>query len=184
MGLRSGASGSRGNTLGELLWVIVILSIVAAFAIPKLDWLGFRLNGETRNMTLQLAYAQRLAVSLQHNVQVTIDHSARELIIHEDANNDGAYATTERRRVVQLEPGVNFERNGVPDLPPPSSTPELLRILYRRDGTADRAGVIFINSDRGVRGRTNADARAIEVVRATGRGFWWRYLGGNWSRGS
>ena len=54
----------RGYSIGELLWVIVILSILAAMAIPRLDWMKFRLGAESRNIALQMTYAQRLAVSL------------------------------------------------------------------------------------------------------------------------
>ncbi|MEZ4457726.1 MAG: prepilin-type N-terminal cleavage/methylation domain-containing protein [Gemmatimonadales bacterium] len=116
MNLRSVAADRRGYSLGELLWVIVILSILTALAVPRLDWMKYRLNAEQRNIALQLTYAQRLAVSLQHNVQVTIDHGARRLIVDEDANNDGTFGSNERRRVIQLEDGVNFERGGVGDL--------------------------------------------------------------------
>jgi len=173
----------RGYSLGELLWVIVILSILTALAMPRLDWLRYRVNGELRNMSLQLAYAQRLAVSLQHNVQVTIDKPNRRLIVDEDANNDGSYASSERRRVVQLDDAVNFARNGVPDLPAPAPTNELSRIIYRRDGSADMTGVLFLNTDRGVNLGNNNDARALEVIRATGRGLPYKYTGSAWIRG-
>ena len=170
----------RGYSLGEMLWVIVILSIVSVLAVPRLDWTSLRIGSETRNLTLQLAYAQRLAVNLQHNVLVTIDRPNRKLLIHEDANNDGAYSSVERRRIVQLENGVNFERNGAPNLPSPGPTAELTSLLYRRDGTASPAGVIFVNSDRGMRVGSNTDARVVEVIRATGRGVWYRFKGGTW----
>jgi len=166
-----------------MLWVIGILSVVSALALPRLDWTSFRIGAETRSLTLQLAYAQRLAVNLQHNVQVTIDRPNRKLVVHEDANNDGAYSTVERRRIMQLENGVNFERNGAPGLPSPAPSTELNTILYRRDGTASPAGVIYVNTDRGIRRSSNADARVVEVIRATGRGVWYRFKGGTWVKG-
>lgn len=183
MQFRSVMHDRRGYSLGELLWVIVILSILTALAIPRLDWMRFRLNAEQRNISLQLTYAQRLAVSLQHNVQVTVDRTNRRLIVDEDANNDGTYASSERRRVVQLDDGVNFAKNSVADLPAPSPTNELTTIVYRRDGSADQAGVIFLNSIRGVNLGTNKDARALEVTRATGRATSYRYLNSSWVKG-
>ncbi len=183
MQIRAVLRDRRGYSLGELLWVIVILGVIAGLAIPRLDWMKFRVNAEARNTSLQLGYAQRLAVSLQHNVQVTIDHGTRRMIVDEDANNDGLYGANERRRVIQLENGVNFERNGVGTLPAPSATNELTRIIYRRDGSADQTGVIYLNTVRGVSLGTNNDARALEVIRATGRAFWYRKTATGWVKG-
>lgn len=177
-------SNRRGYTLGELLWVIVILGIVTAMAVPKLDWMKYRLNAEQRNIALQLSYAQRLSVSLQHNVQVTIDNTNKRLLVDEDANNDGTYSSNERRRVIQLEKGLNFSKNGVTDLPAPAPTNLLTTIIYRRDGSADQSGVIFMNTDRGVTAGTNNDARALEVTRATGRAITYKYLNGAWVKGT
>lgn len=174
----------RGYSIGELLWVIVILGILTAMAIPRLDWMKFRVSSEVRNMSLQMTYAQRLAVSLQHNVQVTVDHATNRLVVDEDRNNDGAYASNERRRVIQLDNGVNFERNGVPDLPAPAPTVELTTIIFRRDGSADQAGVVFLNTVRGVNLGTNGDGRALEITRATGRATSYSYATGAWVKGS
>jgi len=174
----------RGYSLGELLWVIVILSIIAGLALPRLDWVKLRVNSEQRNIAMQLTYAQRLAVSLQNNVQLTIDHANRRLLVDEDANNDGVFQSGERRRVIQLDDGINFERNGVADLPSPAPTNEITTIVYRRDGSADQAGVIFMNTTRGVNSGLNNDARAMEIIRATGRAITYKYLGGTWVKGS
>ncbi|MBM4188640.1 MAG: prepilin-type N-terminal cleavage/methylation domain-containing protein [Gemmatimonadetes bacterium] len=181
---RMSFENQRGYSLGELLWVIVILSIVAGLAIPRLDWMKYRVNAESRNIALQLTYAQRLAVSLQHDVRVTLDHAARRLIVDEDKNNDGTFGAGERRRVVQLDDGINFERNGVATLPAPLPSNELLTIIYRRDGSADQAGVIYLNTNRGVAIGANKDARALEVVRATGRATTYSYASGAWVKGS
>jgi Tfp pilus assembly protein FimT len=174
----------RGYSLGELLWVIVILSIIAGLAMPKLDWMKYRLNGEVRNIQMHLAYAQRLAVSLQHNVQVTVDQTQRRLIVDEDADNDGIYSANERRRVVQLDDGINFKRVVAPDLPAPAPTNVLSTIIYRRDGSADQSGVIFMNTERGANLNNNNDARALELIRATGRAVSYKYLSSAWVRGS
>jgi len=173
----------RGYSLGELLWVIVILGLITAMAVPRLDWMKYRLDSEHRNLSLQLAYAQRLAVTLQHNVQVTVDNTARRLIVDEDANNDGTFSSNERRRVVQLDDGINFSRAGAPALPAPSPNNELARIIYRRDGSADQSGVIFVNTNRGVAAGNHKDVRALVIIRATGRAVTARYRDGAWIMG-
>lgn len=177
-------SNQRGYSLGELLWVIVILGIITGLAVPRLDWLRYRVNAETRNISLQLTYAERLAVSLQHDVRVVLDHAQRRLLVDEDKNNDGAYGSGERRRVIQLDDGINFEQNGVASLPAPAPANELTTIIYRRDGSADQAGVIFLNTNRGVALGTNKDARALEVTRATGRATIYSYTSGAWVKGN
>jgi len=174
----------RGYTLGELLWVIVILSVIAGLALPRLDWMRYRLNAEVRNVSLQLGYAQRLAVSLQHNVQVTIDHGNRRLIVDEDANNDGVFGAGERRRVVQLDDGINFEQVTAPNLPAPAPSTELTQIIYRRDGSADQSGVVFLNTQRAQNMNSPADARALEIIRATGRAVAYKYTSAGWIRGN
>ena len=183
MRLRTVLGDRRGYSLGELLWVIVILSIIAALAMPRLDWMKYRVNSEVRNVSMQLAYAQRLAVSLQHNVQVTIDHAARRLIVDEDANNDGTYQANERRRVTQLDDGINFERVTAPNLPAPAPTNELTQIIFRRDGSADQAGVLFLNTSRGLNLNNANDTRALEIIRATGRAITYKYTGSGWVKG-
>ena len=184
MQFRSVRHDRRGYTLGELLWVIVILGVITALAVPKLDWMKYRLNAEQRNIALQLSYAQRLAVSLQHNVQVTIDNAQKRLMVDEDSNNDGTYTSNERRRVIQLISGLNFSQNGVASLPAPAPSNQLTTIIYRRDGSADQSGVIFMNTDRGVAAGTNNDARALEVTRATGRAITYKYLNATWVKGT
>lgn len=181
---RMSLDNNRGYSLGELLWVIVIISVVAGLAVPRLDWMKYRVNAETRNIAMQLTYAQRLSVSLQHDVRVTLDHTTRRLLVDEDRDNNGSYGSGERRRVVQLDDGVNFERNGVTTLPAPLPTNELTTIIYRRDGSADQGGVVYLNTNRGVSLGTNKDARALEIVRATGRATTYSFVSGSWVKGS
>lgn len=177
-------SARAGISLVEMLMVIVILGILALIAFPKLDAQRYRLDGDVRSVNMTLAYAQRLAVSLQHNVEVQVDRAARQLRIHEDKNNDGAFTPDERVRVLQLEPGVNFDRNGAPDIPSPVPQVELNTFLFMRDGSTSAGGVIFMTTDKAVATGDLSQSRAIELVRATGRPTWFRMRGGAWVRGT
>jgi len=181
---RQGGTGTRGFSLIQLLIIIVLLGILALLAFPKLDFMRYRVNADARNVTMMLAYAQRLAVSLQHNVQVTIDPVNRQIRTLEDKNDDGTYSSDERIRGFTLSDGVVFERNGAPDLPAPAATNVLPEVTFWRDGSANSAGVIFLNTTRGVAKGTNEDARGLDIVRSTGRATWYTYTGGSWRRGS
>ena len=172
-----------GITLIEMLVVIVMIGILVAIAFPRLDSQKYRLDGDVRSVSMTLAYAQRLAVSLQHNVLVTIDKTNHQLRAHEDKNNDGAFTTDERVRVLQLEQGVNFERNGAPDVPSPVPQVELLTFQFMRDGSTNAGGMIFMSTDKAVAMGDLTHSRAVELIRATGRPTWYRFRGGVWVRG-
>jgi Tfp pilus assembly protein FimT len=167
-----------------MLILIVMLSILAALALPRLDYVRYRVNTDARNVMMTMAYAQRLAVSLQHNVQVTIDAANRQVRTLEDRNDDGQFTADERVRGFQLTEGVIFDRNGAPALPAPAPNNEVTQITFWRDGSANSAGVVFLNTTRGVARGDNEDARALEIVRSTGRTTWWTYTGGAWRRGT
>jgi Tfp pilus assembly protein FimT len=166
-----------------MLVVIVMIGILVAIAFPRLDSQKYRLDGDVRSVSMTLAYAQRLAVSLQHNVLVTIDKTNHQLRAHEDKNNDGAFTADERVRVLQLEQGVNFERNGAPDVPSPVPQVELLTFQFMRDGSTDVGGMIFMSTDKAVATGDLTHSRAVELIRATGRPTWYRFRGGVWVRG-
>lgn len=177
-------AGQRGFTLIEMLIIIVMISILAAIALPRLDYMRYRVNADARNVMMTLSYAQRLAVSLQHNVQVTIDPVNRQIRTLEDKNDDGAYDPTERVRGFSLSDGVVFDPNGVANLPAPAATNVIWQVTFWRDGSANTSGVIFLNTTRGVAAGTNGDSRGIDIVRSTGRATWYTYTGGSWRRGS
>jgi prepilin-type N-terminal cleavage/methylation domain-containing protein len=184
-----GYSRRAGFTLVEALMVVTLIGLIAAFAVPKLDFTRYRLNGAVRSVVSVLNRAQRMAVTDQSNVNVIFNLASQSITLHEDMDNDNQIDNGERTRSYPIGEGavyglgtsmsprlyspapVTFTRrlNGMPEL------------IFRRDGSASEAGAIYISSTRaGSSGA--ADTRSIEVTAATGRVEWYRYTGSQWER--
>ena len=176
-----------GFTLIEILMVIVLIALVAAFGLPKLNFSGYRINSAVRGTAALIARAQRTAVTDQYNVNVLFDVPNNRIKIHEDANNDNVIQAGERVRVYPLGEGVVFGRGGAPvrfySTTPVSFTRTqngMPEIVYRRDGSASENGGFYITTTTSQNSTRPKDARAIEVTRSTGRADWFQYTGAAW----
>jgi len=185
--MRDRTSRRSGFTLVEIILVIVLIGAVASFAIPKLNWSAYRVNGAARAVTALLGRAQRMAVTDQYNVNVLFDVANNAIKIHEDANDDNAIQPTERVRSYPLGEGVVFGLGGAPTrtyTPAPISFTKtqngVLEIIFRRDGSASENGGFYITSTVAANAARPKDARAIEVTRSTGRADWYQYTGSTW----
>ena len=67
-----GRTGAQGFTLTELVVVIVIAVILAAFAAARVNTTSFNTLGFANQVTATVRYAQKIAVSQRRNVAVTI----------------------------------------------------------------------------------------------------------------
>ncbi len=190
MALRRRAGHDRtGFTLVEALVVIVVVAIVARISFARIDFLRVRVNSEARSMSTSLTYAQRLAISLQHDVIVTVDTARGTMAVHEDANNNFTRDANERVRTLPLDVGVSFSRGAAPALAAIGAGPVsftrrqagLPVLIFHRDGTANEAGGFYINSSRAVALGQTKYSRAIAVTRATGRVGRWTYSNGTWA---
>lgn len=169
--------------------VVTLIGLIAAFAVPKLDFTRYRLNGAVRSVVSLLNRAQRQAVTDQSNVNVIFDVANSSITLHEDADNDNQIDNGERTRSYPIGEGAVYGlgASGSPRLYAPapvtftrrlSGNPEL---IFRRDGSASEAGAIYISSTRSG-DRAAADTRSIEVIAATGRVEWYRFDGTRWER--
>jgi Tfp pilus assembly protein FimT len=171
-----------GFTTIELVVVICIVGIVSAMTLPKLKVDRWKLDGATRAAVAEFNYASQTAVSLQHDVRVSVDTTNKMLIIHEDRNNDGTITTSERIRGSQIE-GVSFGRSTAAALPMGASpvnftlTAGLPAVTFHRDGSASQEGGFYLRS---VRDTTPSAVRAIVVTRSTGRTSAWTSASGSW----
>lgn len=177
-------SPPRGFTLVELIYVVLLISILAGFAAPLIDVSRFRMNSGVVEVATELMSAQRYAVLRGHDVVVAIDEEAHWLRVHLDANNDGLIQSGENTRVAQLGDGVIFGRAAGPTLTPSTQTVTFTQLqgsikalTFHRNGSASEAGVFYLTATRAAQPKSN---RAIEVIRSTAKVKCWSYSTGNW----
>lgn len=186
-----GTPGEHGVTLVELVMVLVLIGIVATFALPRLDVAHYQIDAGMQGVGTSCLAAQQLAVTRQHDVAIQFDVPRSLLRIHSDANNNGLIEPTEHVRVVSLGEGVRFGATGAPARPigsgPVTFTKQwggLPAVVFHRNGSASEAGGIYLTSARALRDPARqSDTRVLEIDRGTGRASWFRWKSGAWQRG-
>ena len=180
----------RGFTLAEVVIVVVIMGLAAAIAIPQLDTEAYKVNAAVRGVSSKLSSAQRLSVSLQHDVVVAFDAGNNRLRVHEDANNNGAINGSERVTSHPLEDGVTFGRGGAGSHTFGGAAINFTRtqgslpvIIFRRDGSASEYGGFYLITGKSMAAGEDHNVRAAEIVRATGKATFYRYGPSGWTRG-
>jgi prepilin-type N-terminal cleavage/methylation domain-containing protein len=185
-----------GITLIEIMIVIVVIGLVAAVAMPRFNLEGYKVTAAARGITAALSYAQRLAVTLQHNVVVAFDSAGSQIRVHEDDNNNGVIDPGERVTSTPLENGVVFGRGSAAPLTYTTgasgtqtfnftlSQGGLPAITFRRDGSASENGGFYLDTRKGLSINNTNWVRAGEVIRSTGRVIWYNYATGAWVQGN
>ncbi len=168
-----------GMTLVEVLIVALIIGILSGMTASKLDWGRYRADSVSRGVVAELVVAQRLAVTLQANVRVTVETT--RMVIHEDANNDNLVNGDERVRSVPLDYDYQFEQGSAADLPAPAEPSVIATVVFRRDGSASRSGTLYISGPGN--DPTCRHCRAASITRSTGRVTWYSYATGTWRGG-
>ncbi|MEP6590357.1 MAG: type II secretion system protein [Gemmatimonadota bacterium] len=171
--------GRAGMTLIEVMIALVLVGILSGIAASRLDWGKYRADSVGRGVLTDLANAQRLAVSLQSNVRVSIPDPAR-LQILEDADDNGVADPAERVRSLPLDDRYTFAKGTAIDTPAPADPTALTLLTFRRDGSANRSGTFYIAGPGD--DPTCHHCRAVAVTRATGRVVLYSYATGAWKR--
>jgi prepilin-type N-terminal cleavage/methylation domain-containing protein len=189
----AGQSRRTGFTMAELMVVVVIAGMMITLAIPRVDTTKWKADAIAQIVRTTLQYAQRQAITRQHDMVVSFDTTGERIRTFWDANNDGTYANTERLTWRGLDVGILFTDpavHGVSGLaihqPVSGSQIGTLTgyptITFHRDGSASTDAEIYIK----VAAHGPPWYRAITVTQATGRIDWYRLnaTAGKWLRGN
>jgi prepilin-type N-terminal cleavage/methylation domain-containing protein len=181
--------GRQGFTFIEILIVVIILGMLAAFAAPRIDVTRFKVESAMQGVGITLLAVERQAITQQGNIIVMFDQPNQSMRIHEDKNGNGLQDAGERVRAVPLGEQIVFGRGAAPAMPigaGPITFTKMIggfpALVFHRDGSASEAGGFYLTSLRAVKysGGYAQDARAILLDRATGRASWYRYGTSQW----
>jgi prepilin-type N-terminal cleavage/methylation domain-containing protein len=178
-----------GYTAIELIIVLVIIGIIAAFAFPRVNFTQFQVDAAGRLVRMSLQNAQRLAVTRQYNVVVSFDAAKSRVRVLEDNNNNSAADAGERVTWAQLEDGAHFAMppagvNGAVAGAVVGTDVRIIdglpSIIFRRDGAGNTDLEVYFTSKRALPN----DWRGVTVVQSTGRTDWFKYIGSTWKPGN
>jgi prepilin-type N-terminal cleavage/methylation domain-containing protein len=175
----------RGFSLVEVVIVMIIMSIVAGLAIPKLALSSNRVEAIAQQVRSVFQTSQRTSLTRQYDVIVSFDTAHSELRIGEDRDNSG---TIDQGEIRIWRPTGQNEGN-IFSIPPKGlngsavTTPVagaslrtlngLPSIIFHRDGSASSDAEIYMsNASRGV-----VQYRLVTLTRSTGRTDLYRYAG-------
>ncbi len=179
-------SQRRGFSMIEMLTTLIIMGIVAAMAVPKLDLSHMKSDAALRQVTTFFVQAQRTALTKQYNVIVSIDVPGNRLRFIEDRNNSSAFDAGDRMYWMALEPGTKFAptpvtidgMGGTVTFVRPKTIDSYPSVIFRRNGAASSDGVMFFTSKPTDLG----SLRAIAITQSTGRADPYKYTGSSWVR--
>ncbi|MFN8583399.1 MAG: type II secretion system protein [Gemmatimonadaceae bacterium] len=185
---RAIARARRGFSILELTVVLIMMSIVAGMAIPRVNYQRYRADAAMRSVRTVLQGAERNAIMRQTDVVVGFDVAGKRLVILEDANNNCTADNGERVSVRPLEEGAQFK---LPSAAYPNTSPSSAvsgsnlctmkgypSVQFLRDGAASTDVDVYITSGRAAVG----DYRMVRVLQAGGRTETYRYSGTAWGR--
>ncbi|MDB4915050.1 MAG: hypothetical protein JWM95_2694 [Gemmatimonadetes bacterium] len=172
-----------GFSLIELIIVMIILSVIAGMAIPKINMSSYRADAAAQQVRSVFQTAQRTSLTRQYDVIVSVDTNTFGLRIAEDVNNDGAIQISEWKfwrpagegnRFAVPPKGINTATVTKSVIGASLKTVDALpSIIFHRDGSTSSDGEIYIAATY----KNRTDYRAVTLTRATGRTELYRLAG-------
>lgn len=168
-------------TMVEMVVVVVISGLMVVLAIPRIDTTKIKADAIATIVRTTLQYAQRQAITRQHDMVVSFDTSGERIRTFWDADNSGTLTSTERVTWRGLDVGILFTDpavNGVSGtaihIPVSGSAISTLSgyptVTFHRDGSASTDAEIYIK----VAAHGPPWYRAITLTQSTGRVDWYR----------
>lgn len=183
------AAQRHGQSFVGLLLVLLVLTLLTAFAAPRVDLLRFRSDAIARQAAGVLASAARTARQHRTDVLVRVDSAGRRLGLLEDGNGNGRLDAGEGETWVALDPSADVMDPPLPlpGLPARTVAPVAAAagqwgpspVAFRRSGGATAEFVLYLTSDAG----QPSAWRAVQVSRRSGAIQLWRFDGSRWTRG-
>jgi Tfp pilus assembly protein FimT len=151
---------SRGFTMVELITIIIILGILAAVALPRMDSATSFRSVEFRDQVIAaLRYAHKTATSHRRLVCATLTHPSVTLTIDNSTTKD-----TSCNVGLAIPGGASPSVSATQDWFASALSPDPLLLYFQPDGrvTSDAAGATIANFDNTV------DGSKVVVWGATG----------------
>lgn len=179
---------ARGFSVVELLLVVTLMGILAAFAMPKMRVESSQVDTAVRTVGMSILVAQREASSRQHNVLLVFDTTAHTVNTIWDKNNNMAIDYAEKTRPFLLPERVVLGRpsgvaalgtatDGVPITLKSGTKPML---VLQRNGSVDRSVTFYFTTKQSMAGASSKEVRALVIARATARPEWYAWTGTAW----
>lgn len=171
---------ASGFTLFEIMIVMIMMGVITALAIPRLDIQRYRTDAAVQGLRSVLMQAQRTALVRQYDVVISIDTAKHALEWAEDANNDGVIQTSEHKRSYPLNDGVRFAVPPTGIFGSVSSSVVgshlgtlngLPTVTFHRDGAATTDLQLYVAGPA----QPEITYRAVQLTLGTGRTEWYLY---------
>jgi Tfp pilus assembly protein FimT len=170
-----------GFTIVELILVVVIAGVFLRLALPKIDTTQIKADAVAGIVRTTLQYAERQAITRQHDVLVSFDTTGQRIRTLWDANDNAVADSNEHVFWRGLDQGVLFTdvstlgvSGDVIHQPVSGATIATIgglpTITFHRDGSTSTDAEIYIK----VAAHGPPWYRAVTVTQATGRISWYR----------
>lgn len=166
----------RGQSFLGLLLVLLVLTLLTAYAAPKVDLTRYRSDAMARRATAVLAAAARAARQQHVQVMVRVDSAGRRFATLLDRNGNGRRDAGEVETWTVLDAGTDLV-DPPRLLPGPPAVTNA--VVFRPSDGAAANFVLYLTSDPGA----PSAWRAVQVSRRSALVVMWRFDGTRWSRG-